>query len=104
MLRYFSIYFFMVLCLSLSLFSNFLSFLQVRALGLIYGLLLLRHDIYDTVHDHTKTVIPQTKMTASCGLGGHFPPFVGAIRLIHLGACFRSFQFKCESSISSSLT
>ena len=51
--------------------------------------------IYDTVQDHTKTVIPHTKITASCGWGGHFPPFVGAIRLIHLGACYVEFGFVC---------
>ena len=55
------------------------------------------------VHENTNTANPETKITASCGEGGHFPPLVGAIRVIHLGASFRSFQFKWDSSSSSFL-
>ena len=65
-------------------------------------LLIVQQNYYHpAVHDHTKRATPALNIAASWGDGGHFPPFVGAMRRIHLGAALRSFQFKWDSSSSS---
>jgi len=55
---------------------------------------------HPAVHDHTKSASPALNIAASWGDGGHFPPLVGAMRRIHLGASLRSFQLRWDSSSS----